>query len=154
MMWCRAASNWPRLCATLHAVPRGHQTSSSVPDELRVTVLNTEDPGKLADAIAANLNLPTRRKAGPARNADVRLRLSLLGTLLNRELEVLQLGSEIQNKVSSALSKTQREYFLREQLQADSKGTRRDRRRRHGNQRASPAHRCREHAARREESGR
>src|SRR6266478_3043819 len=90
--------------------------STSVPDELKVTVLNVEDPGKLADIIAANLNLSLDEKQGLLETTDVRLRMSLLGALLNRELEVLHLGSEIQNKVSTALSKTQREYFLREQL--------------------------------------
>ncbi len=90
--------------------------SSSVPDELRVTVLNTEDPSKLSDAIASSLNLSLEERQSLLETTDVRLRLRKLGALLNRELEVLQLGTEIQNKVSRALSKTQREYFLREQL--------------------------------------
>src|SRR5439155_9393420 len=90
--------------------------SPSLPDELKVAVLNVEDPSKLADIIAANLNLSLEEKQSLLETNDVRLRLSLLGTLLNRELEVLHLGSEIQDKVSHALSKTQREYFLREQL--------------------------------------
>lgn len=88
----------------------------ALPDELKVTVLNIEDPSKLADVIAANLNLPIEEKQNLLETADVRLRLSLLSTLLNRELEVLHLGSEIQSKVSTALTKSQREYFLREQL--------------------------------------
>jgi ATP-dependent Lon protease len=92
------------------------KTSSSMPDELKVTVLNVEDPAKLSDIIAANLNLSLEEKQGLLEMTDVRLRMNLLGSLLNRELEVLHLGSEIQSKVSTALSKTQREYFLREQL--------------------------------------
>jgi ATP-dependent Lon protease len=90
--------------------------SSTVPDELRVTVLNTEDPSKLSDAIASSLNLSLEERQSLLETPDVRLRFRKLGALLNRELEVLQLGTEIQNKVSRALSKTQREYFLREQL--------------------------------------
>jgi ATP-dependent Lon protease len=90
--------------------------SPSLPDELKVTVLNVEEPGKLSDIIAANLNLSLDEKQDMLETADVRLRLSLLGALLNRELEVQHLGSEIQDKVSHALSKSQREYFLREQL--------------------------------------
>ena len=95
--------------------------SPSLPEELKVATLNIEDPGKLADVIAANLNLSLEEKQRLLETADVRVRLSMLGTLLNRELEVLHLGSEIQTKVSKALSKSQREYFLREQLKAIQK---------------------------------
>ena len=88
----------------------------ALPDELKVTVLNIDEPSKLADVIAANLNFPLEEKQRLLELTDVRLRLNGLGGLLTRELEVLHLGSEIQNKVTSALSKSQREYFLREQL--------------------------------------
>jgi ATP-dependent Lon protease len=93
----------------------------SLPDELKVAAVNIEDPSKLADLIASNLNLSLEEKQGLLETTEVRVRLSLLTTLLNRELEVLHLGSEIQSKVSSALSKSQREYFLREQLKAIQK---------------------------------
>ncbi len=88
----------------------------ALPDELKVTVLNIDDPSKLADVISANLNFSLEEKQRLLELTDVRLRLNGLGGLLTRELEVLHLGSEIQSKVSSALSKSQREYFLREQL--------------------------------------
>jgi ATP-dependent Lon protease len=90
--------------------------SPSLPDELKVAALNIEEPGRLADLIAANLNLTLPEKQQLLETVNVRERLSLLVTELNRELEVLHLGSEIQDKVSTALSKSQREYFLREQL--------------------------------------
>lgn len=93
----------------------------ALPDELKVAILNIEDPSKLADVIAANLNLSLEEKQGLLETNDVRLRLSLLGTMLSRELEVLHLGTEIQSKVTSALSKSQREYFLREQMKAIQK---------------------------------
>jgi len=97
------------------------ELSPSLPDELKVTVQNVEEPGKLADVIAANLNLTLEEKQDLLETPDVRVRLSLLATLLNREQEVLHLGSEIQNKVTKAISKTQREYFLREQLKTIQK---------------------------------
>jgi ATP-dependent Lon protease len=90
--------------------------SPSLPDELKNTTLNVDDPGKLADVVAANLNLSLQEKQELLETEDVRVRLSLLTTLINRELEVLHLGSEIQRKVTKAISKNQREYFLREQL--------------------------------------
>jgi ATP-dependent Lon protease len=95
--------------------------SPSLPDELKVAVVNIEDPGKLTDVIAANLNVPLQEKQRLLDAGRVKLRLTLLTNLLNREIEVLHLGSEIQSKVSSALSKSQREYFLREQLKAIQK---------------------------------
>ena len=88
----------------------------ALPDELKVTVLNIDEASKLADVIAASLNFSLEEKQRLLELTDVRLRLNGLGGLLTRELEVLHLGSEIQSKVSSALSKSQREYFLREQL--------------------------------------
>jgi ATP-dependent Lon protease len=90
--------------------------SPSLPEDLKVAASNIDDPGKLADVIAGSINIPLREKQNLLETTDVRTRLSLLTTLLNRELEVLHLGSEIQSKVNKALSKSQREYFLREQL--------------------------------------
>jgi ATP-dependent Lon protease len=95
--------------------------SPSLPDELKVAVANVDDPGKLADIVAANLNISLPEKQRLLEATRVKVRLNLLTSLLNREIEVLHLGSEIQNKVSSALSKSQREYFLREQLKAIQK---------------------------------
>ena len=95
--------------------------SPSLPDELKVAVVNIEDPSKLADVIAANLNLPLQDKQRLLEAVRVKLRLTLLTSLLNREVEVLHLGSEIQSKVSTAISQSQREYFLREQLKAIQK---------------------------------
>ncbi|MCX7885686.1 MAG: endopeptidase La [Verrucomicrobiae bacterium] len=97
------------------------ELSPTLPEELKIAVQNIDDPGKLADVIASNVNLSTEEKQGLLETADVRVRLSLLCTLLNREQEVLLLGSEIQSKVSRAIAKSQREYFLREQLKAIQK---------------------------------
>jgi ATP-dependent Lon protease len=90
--------------------------SPHLPDELKVAALNMEDAGKLADLIAANLNLPAPEKQKFLENVDAKGRLKDLAALLKKELDVLQLGSEIQTKVSDAMSKHQREYILREQL--------------------------------------
>ena len=95
--------------------------SPSLPDELKIAAVNLDDPAKLSDLIASNLNISLEEKQKLLETADVRTRLSKLTTLLNRELEVLHLGSEIQTKVSSAFSKNQRDFFLREQLKAIQK---------------------------------
>ena len=95
--------------------------SPSLPDELKVAVVNIEDPSKLADVIAANLNIPLPEKQRLLEAVSVKTRLTQLTSLLNHEVEVLHLGSEIQSKVNTALSKSQRDYFLREQLKAIQK---------------------------------
>ncbi|HUJ10566.1 MAG TPA: endopeptidase La [Verrucomicrobiae bacterium] len=95
--------------------------SPSIPDELKVAVVSIDDPGKLADVVAANINISLQEKQRLLEATNVKVRLNLLTSLLNREIEVLHLGSEIQSKVSTALSKSQREYFLREQLKAIQK---------------------------------
>jgi ATP-dependent Lon protease len=93
----------------------------SLPEELKVAAISIEDPAKLADLVAASLNIPLADKQNLLETYRVRERLKTLTSLLNRELEVLHLGSEIQSKVSTSINKTQREYFLREQLKAIQK---------------------------------
>ncbi len=92
--------------------------SPTLPDELKIAVMNIEEPGRLADLIAANLNLSLQDRQALLAEIHPRLRLTLLGPLLNREREVLRVGSEITNQVHQTFSKNQREFFLREQLKA------------------------------------
>jgi ATP-dependent Lon protease len=92
-----------------------------LPDELQVVVVNTTHPGKLADLIASNLNLTVEEKQFIQEAVDIKKRLKKLTVFVNRELEVLEMGSKIQDKVQNELGKNQREYFLREQLRAIQK---------------------------------
>ena len=92
-----------------------------LPDELQVVVVNTSHPGKLADLVASNLNLTVLEKQEILESIGIKERLQKLTVLLNREVEVLEMGSKIQDKVQSELGKNQREYFLREQLRAIQK---------------------------------
>ena len=95
--------------------------SPHLPDELAVAAMNTPDPGRLADLVASNLTLPTEEKQALLEELNVKKRLEKLVVHLNRLLEVLEMSSKIQDKVQSELSKSQREYFLREQLKAIQK---------------------------------
>lgn len=92
--------------------------SPTLPDELKVTVLNVDDYRRLADLIAANLNMGLEERQELLEEFRPRRRLEKLTSLLNRELEILQIGSEIQTKVSESLARSQREHLLREQLNA------------------------------------
>jgi ATP-dependent Lon protease len=92
--------------------------SSALSDQVKVAALNTEHPGHFADLIAANLNLSLEDRQKLLETISVRERLHKLLPLLNREQEVLTLSSKIQNDVASSIAKTQRDFFLREQMRA------------------------------------
>lgn len=92
--------------------------SPGLPEELKIAVVNIENPGKLADLIAAHLNMSLEERQGLLEDYRAKSRLTKLTMLLNRELEVLRVGSEIQHRVSESFSKSQREFFLREQMKA------------------------------------
>jgi ATP-dependent Lon protease len=90
----------------------------SLSDELRIALTNTHDPSKLADFIISNLNLKVEEKQELLGMPNVVDRMHRLTELLTRELQVAQLGSQIQNKVQSEIGKNQRDYILREQIKA------------------------------------
>jgi ATP-dependent Lon protease len=92
--------------------------SNALSDQVKISALNTEHPGHFADLIAANLNLSLEDRQKLLETISVRERLQKLLPLLNREQEVLTLSSKIQNDVASSIAKTQRDFFLREQLRA------------------------------------
>ena len=88
------------------------------PEELKIAVLNLHDNVRITDLIADTVNLSYAEKLEILTLPTLQERLQLLTILLNREVEVLKLGSEIQTQVHNALGKSQREFFLREQLRA------------------------------------
>jgi len=91
-------------------------------DEAANLPVNILHPGTLADVIAAALpTLSTVVKQEVLETLDVRLRLQTIVAALTKEAEVLELGSKIQSEVQSEVSKTQREYYLREQMKAIQK---------------------------------
>jgi ATP-dependent Lon protease len=92
------------------------KVSTALSDQVKIAALNTEHPGHFADLIAANLGLPLEEKQKLLETISVRERLQKLLPQLSREQEVLNLTSKIQNDVASNISKTQRDFFLREQM--------------------------------------
>ncbi len=92
--------------------------SPSLAEQVKVAALNTENPSKLADLIATNLNLSLEERQHLLEMPSVKDRLTRILPLLSRELEVLRLGSKIQNEVVTSMSKNQRDFFLREQIRA------------------------------------
>ncbi|MEI8043076.1 MAG: endopeptidase La [Verrucomicrobiota bacterium] len=92
--------------------------SPALSEQIKIAALNTEDPGHFTDLIAANLNLTLEERQKLLETNSIKERLTRLLPMLNREHEVLALSSKIQSEVATSISKTQRDFFLREQLRA------------------------------------
>jgi len=90
-------------------------------EELQISAINTEDPSRLADLIASNLNINVAQKQQLLETFDTKERLRKVLSHINREMEVLELSRRIQSQAASELGKTQKEYILREQLKAIQK---------------------------------
>ena len=97
------------------------EMAANLPAELAIMAMNLEEPGILADLIASTLNIPLEDKQAILETLGVKERLEKVNILLHKELSVLELGSKIQSQVREGIDKTQREYFLREQLKAIQK---------------------------------
>ena len=116
----------PAESAELEALMRNvQQTFSSIvesnpylPEELQIAIANIDDPSALSHLIAGSLRLKGEEKQALLEEVDVALRLRRLVDILARELEVISIGSEIQNQVQSEIDKGQREFVLRQQLDA------------------------------------
>jgi ATP-dependent Lon protease len=89
--------------------------------ELGTMVSNIKSPSILADLIASNLNISTTEKQGILETFEIRERLTKVHLFLNKEVQVLELGNKIQSQVKEDMDRTQREYYLREQLKAIKK---------------------------------
>ncbi|HEX3325071.1 MAG TPA: endopeptidase La [Solirubrobacterales bacterium] len=112
--------------AELEALTRNVQRTFSeiieqipyLPEELQMAVANIDDPSALAHLIGGALRISTEEKQELLEEVDVAARLRRLSQILARELEVVQLGTQIQSQVQSEVDKGQREFFLRQQLKA------------------------------------
>ena len=89
-----------------------------LPEELQIAAANIDDAGGLCNLVASTLRLKTEEKQLILELADTEERLREVSKILNRELEVFELGTKIQSQVQSELEKGQREFFLRQQLKA------------------------------------
>src|SRR2546423_2257775 len=89
-----------------------------LPEELQIAAANVEDPSALCNLVAATLRLKAPEKQQLLEEPDVEARLREITSILNRELEVFELGSKIQSQVQEEMEKGQREFFLRQQLKA------------------------------------
>ena len=97
------------------------QLAYNISNEVLTMILNVEEPGSLADMIAENPSFSIQERQELLETLDVKVRLQRVTVLLTREKEILELSRQIQSQVQSEMDKTQREYYLREQLKAIQK---------------------------------
>lgn len=91
---------------------------SHLPDELVTAALNVDDPKHLVYLVATNLRMESEERQRLLELDSLQEKLEVLNGFIAKELEVLELGKKIQTDVQVELGKTQREYYLREQLKA------------------------------------
>jgi ATP-dependent Lon protease len=94
------------------------QLSPVLPQEFGVMAKSITVPGALADVIISVTNAAAEEKQKILETLDVKDRLREVTRLISRQLEILELGNKIQSQVKSDMDKTQREYYLRQQLKA------------------------------------
>ncbi|MBL8034457.1 MAG: endopeptidase La [Leptospiraceae bacterium] len=87
-------------------------------EEMKLTLINVEEPGKIADFVCSVLNLKKEEFQEILETFDIRRRLERTLQFLARELDLVKLQRKIQGKVNQGVEHNQREYYLREQLKA------------------------------------
>ncbi len=94
------------------------QLDRSLPEEAHLFSMNIHEPGWLADMVATAISLPFHERQSLLMLINPAERLKRVNWLLAQELDVLQLEDEIQNRVQSEVDRSQREFYLREQMKA------------------------------------
>jgi ATP-dependent Lon protease len=94
------------------------QLNRSLPEDAYIFALNVEDAGWLADLVVSALGASVPDRQRMLETFDVERRLQRLSVMLGRELDVLELENRIHSKVQSEVDRSQREYYLREQMKA------------------------------------
>lgn len=87
-------------------------------EEMKLTMLNVDEPGKIADFVTSILNIEKNEYQTILETLDVKKRLQKVLRLLHKEIEVLSVQKRIQGTINEKIDKQQRDFFLREQLKA------------------------------------
>ncbi len=95
--------------------------SKKVPPEILSSLAGIEEPGRLADTIAAHMSLKIDEKQNILEIGDARKRLEHLIALMEAEIDLLQVEKRIRGRVKRQMEKSQREYYLNEQMKAIQK---------------------------------
>ena len=96
-------------------------TIPSMPDELQEVATRLEDPGQLADLVASTINIGVEDREKVLEEFNVRRRVEMVSQWLAKDLEIAELSSKIATQAQTEMTKAQREYYLRKQLEAIQK---------------------------------
>lgn len=107
--------------AVVHQFEQWVKLSKKIPPETLVSVVVVEDASRLCDLIASHLSLKIEDKQALLDAVEVKDRLEKLCEILTREMEILEIERKISSRVRKQMEKTQKEYYLREQLKAIQK---------------------------------
>jgi len=105
----------------VHQFEQYVRMSKKIPPETVVSVVAIDEPGRLADVIASHLNLRITDKQKVLEAMEVSDRLNFVCDILAKEMEVLELERKINIRVRKQMEKTQKDYYLREQMKAIQK---------------------------------
>ena len=94
------------------------ELSSGMPSEVAAMAKSINEPGTLANMVASTLNVDAQKKQSVLEIDDIKKRLRAVSRRVHEQLEILELGNKIQSQVKGDMEKTQREYYLRQQLKA------------------------------------
>jgi ATP-dependent Lon protease len=97
---------------------RYNNVGKGLANDTMAVILNLDEPGRIADLVASNLGLKVGEAQDILEVADPLMRLGRVNEFLSKEVEVLQMQQKIQTAAKEEMSRTQREYYLREQLRA------------------------------------
>ena len=111
-----------KMTANLHAIFRKLiDIAPYLSDEQADILTSIQNPGKLADKAISLINIPIKEKQEILASLDIKKRLDRTIIIINREIQRIELGEKIQSEVQDEISKSQREYYLREQMKAIQK---------------------------------
>lgn len=118
----REVEDLDELMRTVHSTFETYiKLNRKIPPEMLMSVASIEDPSRLSDTIVAHLNLKLAERQEILEIADPIKRLLKIHSLMIAEIDVLQLERKIKSRVKKQMEKTQKEYYLNEQMQAIQK---------------------------------
>ena len=107
--------------STLEQFERYIQVNKKIPSEVMSSLSNIDEPSRLADTIAAHMSLKLDQKQNLLEMLDTKARLELLMSLMESEIDLVEVEKRIRGRVKKQMEKSQREYYLNEQMKAIQK---------------------------------